>query len=352
MSETIRIQSHSGPYEVGFADEAVVLPPNAHVIMDERVAALHPQRLAQALAAPSLLMLPATEDAKSLERMPGYVNHLVSRGLRRDHVLVAIGGGIIQDVTCFLSATMLRGVPWQFWPTTLLAQADSCIGSKSSINCGGAKNILGTFTPPAKVTIASGFLDTLDQRDLRSGIGEILKVLAIAGSQAFDALAGRFDDLLTDRALLQGYIREALLVKKDYIEQDEFDRGPRLVFNYGHSFGHAIEAATDFAIPHGIAVTLGMDMANFVAARLGVASDAPFCRMHPVLRANYAGFETTAIPVDRLMAALAKDKKNTGAGSVTLILPDAEGKISRGTHSADERLTQAVADFLAVECHR
>lgn len=141
-------------------------------------------------------------------------------------------------------------------------------------------------------------------------------------------------------------------MKKGYIEQDEFDRGPRLVFNYGHSFGHAIEAATDFAIPHGIAVTLGMDMANFVAARLGVASDAPFHRMHPELRANYAGFETIAIPVDRLMAALAKDKKNTGAGSVTLILPDAEGKISRGTHSADERLTQAVADFLEVECRR
>jgi 3-dehydroquinate synthase len=352
VSETLTIQSHAGAYEVAFADVKVSLPPNAHVIVDERVAELHKDRLAEALAAPSCLRITAIEESKFLERMPEYVNHLVAHGIRRDHVLVAIGGGIIQDITCFLSATLLRGVPWQFWPTTLLAQADSCIGSKSSINCGGAKNILGTFTPPRKVTIATGFLDTLDPRELRSGIGEILKVLAIAGPESFDKLARQFDRLPGDRALLLEAIRDALMVKKGYIEEDEFDRGPRLVFNYGHSFGHAIEAATHFAIPHGIAVTLGMDMANFVAWRLGVAGEEPFRRMHPTLRKNYRGFETITVPLDSMMAALAKDKKNTGAGSVTLILPDHEGTIRRGVHAADQRLTDAVRDFLDTECRR
>src|SRR5204862_184742 len=100
-------------------------------------------------------------------------------------VLLAVGGGITQDITCFLAATLLRGIDWHFYPTTLLAQADSCIGSKSSINVGAAKNILGTFPPPKQVTISTCFLDTLDPGDVRSGVGEMLKVHAIEGPGAF-----------------------------------------------------------------------------------------------------------------------------------------------------------------------
>lgn len=356
MSETrgdsggFEITSHTGPYGVAFDAEGPTRdfanpPADCHYIIDRRVADLHGKILAPVLKSRSVLLLDATEDNKSLERFPAYVDHLVSRELRRGQTLVAVGGGIIQDITCFLAATMLRGVPWRFYPTTLLAQADSCIGSKSSINSASAKNILGTFTPPRHVTIATPFLKTLDPRDVRSGVGEMLKVHAIAGPGAFDRIAADYPKLFTDSSVMERYIRESLLIKKRFIEEDEFDRGPRNIFNYGHTFGHAIEAATAFAIPHGIAVTLGMDMANFTSARLSVGNEAHFRRMHPVLRSNYAGFERHEIPKDAFFTAIAKDKKNVGTGSVTLILPDADARIFKAAYPADETFRAICSDF-------
>jgi len=341
VSERMVIASHKGPYTVDFDDDGLErldgrVPPNAHFIVDARVADLYRTRMGNILASPSVLAVEAVEPAKSLERFPAYVEHLVGKGLRRDHLMVAIGGGIIQDIACFLAATMLRGVPWRFYPTTLLAQCDSCIGSKSSINCGAAKNILGTFTPPGAVIVATRFLATLDERDVRSGVGEMLKVHAIAGPAAFDAFAAGYDRLFGERAAMERAIRASLEIKKGFIETDEFDQGPRLVFNLGHSFGHAIEAATDFAVPHGIAVTIGLDMAHWISWQLGQGTEARFHAVRPVLKKNYRGFEGVPVPHGPFMAALAKDKKNTGAGSVTLILPDAQGRIARGIHTADD----------------
>ena len=274
-----------------------------------------------------MVRIDAKETNKSLEKFPAYVDHLVGKGIRRDHLLVAIGGGIIQDTTCFLAATMLRGVDWAFCPTTLLAQADSCIGSKSSINSASAKNILGTFTPPRTIYLDVAFQDTLDPRDVRSGVGEILKVHAIDGPDSFAALAADYDRLFSDGAAID-------------------DRGPRNIFNYGHTFGHAIEAATDFAIPHGIAVTIGMDMANFVSSRIGDGTEDHFRRLHPTLASNYDGFESHPVPFDRFLAAILKDKKNTGTGSVTMILPGADGRLAKVTHAADDGFTSACNTFL------
>ncbi|MCP5367798.1 MAG: 3-dehydroquinate synthase [Hyphomicrobiales bacterium] len=345
------IQSHKGPYEVRF-DEAALdnldssVPADAHFIIDDHVADLYAARMPRVLAHRSVLRIEAREENKSLDRFPAYVDHLVGKGIRRDQVLVAMGGGIIQDITCFLAATLLRGVDWVFYPTTLLAQADSCIGSKSSINSGAAKNILGTFTPPRRIELSTAFLDTLDERDVRSGVGEMLKVHAIDGPASFDAIAADYASLFTDRATMVRYIRRALEVKKAYIERDEFDRGPRNIFNYGHSFGHAIEAATDFAVPHGIAVTIGMDMANHLSARLGVGTEANAARMAPPLRANYRGYAGHPVPLDPFLAALSKDKKNVGSGTVTLILPDGEGRVFRDTYANDAAFAGLCRDYL------
>jgi len=318
-----------------------------HFIVDQKVARLYKEQFASVLSAPSIIQVEAIEENKSLEKLPDIVGHLVSKGLRRGQTLVAVGGGIIQDITCFLSATMLRGVPWEFVPTTLLAQADSCIGSKSSINCAGAKNILGTFTPPRKVHLGTGFLDTLSETELHSGIGEILKVHAIEGPESFDMLARDFPKLLTERSVLLKYIRRALAIKKPYIEEDEYDQNVRLVFNYGHSFGHALEAATGFAIPHGIGVSMGMDLANYVSASIGIGDEGHFRRMHDVLRQNYAACASTPIPREAFFTALAKDKKNTSTGSVTLILPDRNGKVFRNQYPFDDRIKRACDEFFA-----
>lgn len=351
MSESLTIQSHTGPYtaffdEGGFASLAERDPAATHYLVDGRVADLHADELAVVLESPSVLRIDATERAKSLEEFPDYVRHLVGHGVRRGHVLVAIGGGILQDITCFLAATLLRGLEWRFFPTTLLAQADSCIGSKSSINVGDIKNILGTFTPPAEVVVVPHVLETLDEEDRRSGIGEMLKVHAIDGPASFDAIAGDYDRLLSDRPTLARYIRRSLEIKKQLIEVDEFDRGPRNVMNYGHSFGHAIESATHFGVPHGIAVTIGMDMANWTAGQLDAQTRAHFERMHPTLAANYRGYEDTEIPVDSLLSALSKDKKNRGA-TLRLVLPDRDGRIRLQDQVLDTQFEEICTAYLA-----
>jgi len=280
--------------------------------------------------------------------MPNYVAHLVNRQIRRNDILIAIGGGIIQDITCFLAATLLRGVDWYFYPTTLLAQADSCIGSKSSINCGDSKNLLGTFTPPNKVIIGSNYLKTLDEKDVRSGVGEMLKVHGIAGIEAFDKIATEYDKLLVDAKTMQFFIRRSLDIKKEYIEIDEFDRGPRNIFNYGHSLGHAIEAATNFSIPHGIAVTIGMDMANWLSPQIGDGDMKHYNRMHNVLSRNFIGFEDIDIPIDRFISALAKDKKNVGQGEVTLILPNRHAKIKKRRCANNESFKNLCNKYLTM----
>ena len=350
--EPIRIQSHKGQYQVNFCNNGPKhlldnLPDcGFHLIIDQRVADLYRDQLKDIFEHHSVLMIEATEYNKSLERLPEYVGYLVKKQVRRDDVLIAVGGGIIQDITCFLAATLLRGIDWYFYPTTLLAQADSCIGSKSSINCGDSKNLLGTFTPPNKVIIGNDFLSTLDDRDVHSGVGEMLKVHGIAGSIAFDEISGKYDQLFSNSDTMIHFVRRSLEIKKQYIEMDEFDQGPRNIFNYGHSFGHAIEAATNFAIPHGIAVTIGLDMANWLSPQIGSGDMKHYDRMHDVLAKNYYGFENVDIPLNSFMSALAKDKKNVGKGEVTLILPNNAAEIEKGRYPNDSNFANLCQRYL------
>lgn len=325
MSEKLNIQSHKGVYSVSFdnqllANAGQLLVGECHFLIDKNVARLYANQLQSVLDRKNTVVIEATEENKSIERIIPIFECLVANSVHRDHTLIAIGGGIIQDITCFIASTLLRGLTWKFVPTTLLAQADSCIGSKSSINLGKTKNIIGTFNPPNEIFICTDFIDTLEDKDVRSGIGEILKVHAIDSAAAFDRLSADYDSLLYDRNVLLGYIQQALLIKQKFIEVDEFDRGVRNIFNYGHSFGHAIETATDFGVPHGIAVTMGMDMANRIAVLRGLLSEQHHLRMRTVLHKNYAPFAGTAIPLDAMLSALMKDKKNTSS-KLVLIFP-------------------------------
>jgi len=172
----------------------------------------------------------------------------------------------------------------------------------------------------------------------------MLKVHAIESPAAFDEIARDYDALFRDDAVMLRFIRRSLEIKKRIIEIDEFDRGVRNVMNYGHSFGHAIESATDFAVPHGIAVTIGMDVANYTAVRTGRTPESFFVRMHPTLRANYRGFESTEIPLDRFFGAIAKDKKNFDA-ELSLILPDQEGRLGRVRQAGDPAFRAICAEY-------
>jgi 3-dehydroquinate synthase len=351
MSELMKIKSHKGPYTVDFDDACLEKlgewdEETTHFIVDQKLVHLYPKAFQPVLKSRSVLLLDALEENKSLESCPDYVESLVNKKIRRNHTLVAIGGGIIQDITCFLASTMLRGVSWVFYPTTLLSQADSCIGSKSSINCRGTKNILGTFNPPKQVYLSTIFLKSLTDSEIKSGVGEILKVHAIAGAESFSNIASKYEELFSDAELMMEAIHNSLMIKKSYIEKDEFDQGPRLVFNYGHSFGHAIESATNFMIPHGIAVSIGCDMANFCAMRMGIASNQIFDSMHSTFLANYKEYKNVEIPFETFISALGKDKKNTGATSFALILPNHKGEIFKDNYENNEKLRIIFQEYL------
>jgi 3-dehydroquinate synthase len=288
-----------------------------------------------------------TEEFKSLDVVSKIIQRLVANKIRRNHTIVAIGGGITQDLTCFTASTILRGVDWVFIPTTLLAQADSCIGSKSSINVGDSKNIVGTFYPPKKIWIDTSFLRTLHQDEIRSGIGEILKVHAIESSDEFDRAAISFELMLKDFDVLEQFIHSALLIKKRFIEIDEFDAGIRNIFNLGHSFGHAIEAATSFGVPHGIAVSMGMHIACSVAAARDLLRESHAERMQLVLAKNFSPYASVEIPIDSMMSALMKDKKNS-SNELGLILPMGEqAEIKKIMIAPDAQFQQQLADSLS-----
>jgi len=352
VSNKININSHKGEYAVNFIKGNISqlnseLSDNNFYIVDANVAFIYASQLNSILNSKRVLLIDATEENKSLDKFPFYIESLVNAKVRRGQNLVAIGGGIIQDITCFLAATMMRGLPWIFYPTTLLAQSDSCIGSKSSINSGDIKNILGTFTPPNKVIIDVNFLKTLEEKDILSGIGEMIKVHAINSPQSFDLFAKSYDYVKNDSLLMEKFIHQSLLMKKKLIEIDEFDLGPRNVMNYGHSFGHAIETATNYAIPHGIAVTMGIDIANYVASKLGVSSSSHFERMHSVLDKNCKSYRKVIIDVNSLILALAKDKKNSPT-QLRLILPDLDGNITIGLYDNNERLLTIIKEYFFI----
>jgi 3-dehydroquinate synthase len=328
--DTLTIQSHKGPYTVTFDDTLLsdltrLVDGECHFLVDANVARLYAVEFDAIVSHPNTIVIEASEESKSIQKIVAVIEWLVQGRVRRDHTLVAIGGGVIQDITCFIASTLLRGLRWRFVPTTLLSQADSCIGSKSSVNLGATKNILGTFYPPQEIFVSTRFLDTLEEKEIRSGVGEIIKVHAIEGARAFDLMAADFQQMFTDRAVLMKYIRSALLIKQRFIELDEFDRGVRNIFNYGHSFGHAIESATEYLVPHGIAVSMGMDMANHISRQRNLLSAEHYQRMHAVLRQNYHQYANVAIPLDNMFAALMKDKKNTSTmlGLIFSAGPDA-----------------------------
>lgn len=349
----MEIQSHKGVYTVEFKNNAFdALGQSAlggkHFIIDKKVADIYSSQLAPVLESSSVLLIEATEQNKTLDKFTGYVEHLVDNSIRRNHTLVAIGGGIIQDITCFLSATLLRGVPWIFYPTTLLAQADSCIGSKSSINVGKTKNILGTFTPPSQIFIDTEVLGSLEETEVKSGVGEMLKVHGIDGPDSFAEIADDYSAMMSDHKVMEKYVFRSLDIKKQLIEIDEFDQGVRNIMNYGHSFGHAIESATDFGVPHGVAVTMGLDMAGYVAWKLDVGTSTAYKERKSVLQQNYKGYETIDIPLDRFFSAIGKDKKNTD-GKLKLILPDKSTKIFAGLYDNDETFRQICTDYFLKE---
>ena len=215
----------------------------------------------------------ANEKNKTVKSALKIVDYLQSENYTKKETLVTIGGGITQDVSAFARAVYKRGIDWAFVPTTLLAMSDSCIGSKSAINYGGTKNLVGLFSAPKVSIICEEFLNTLNIRDVFSGYGEILKLSIIGGQTSLDL----FNSLVSKQKNnplknISKLIRLSLLVKKTVIEVDEFEFDIRRALNYGHTIGHAIEPLVKYKIPHGVAVSIGMIAENMIANQHGALS--------------------------------------------------------------------------------
>lgn len=345
----MRVRSSLGDYDVHFTnDTAAALHGDVSgrevVIADRRVLTAHRERLAPLLERVRVLEIDASESQKSYEELTPVLDELIRGGFRRGDRLIALGGGITQDVTAFIASILYRGVDWLFIPTTLLAQADSCIGSKTSINFAEFKNQLGGFYPPRRIVIDAGFLATLPRAEVLSGLGEMAHYFPIDGKDAFTRYANGLTAALDDGAAIAVLVRESLEIKKGYVEIDEFDRRERQVFNYGHSFGHAIESVTNYAVPHGIAVSYGIDLANLASVRFGFLDPEIRATMRAALEQIWREFPLPKIDRAGFREALGRDKKNRGS-DLGLILTRGWGGMFKHYCPLNDELSGWIDDF-------
>lgn len=259
MLESFDVSTSSGKYKVNVGEGLLgLIKPNQRAIF------LVDEYLASRVAFDSkwIIAIPALESSKNLDYMSGIIEKMRMLGANRDTHVYAIGGGIIQDIATFVNSIYMRGLPWTYFPSTLLSMADSCIGGKSSINVGGYKNLVGNIYPPTEVFVDMDFCKTLGPKEIVGGLAEAVKICYARGADVFDKYL-ELDPLYP----LHGekgvkVVFAALLAKKWFIEIDEFDQSERLLLNYGHTFGHALEASSNFELAHGISVAIGMLVAT------------------------------------------------------------------------------------------
>ena len=353
LTYNFKIKSSVHDYEVQFIENTQQslnqeLKKGDFIIIDRKVKTLYSSQLSAILENYQHITIDANEKQKSYQELIPVIQYLIENGFRKNNRLIAIGGGITQDVTTFISSILYRGINCIFYPTTLLAQGDSCIGSKTSINFGTYKNQIGGFYPPNKILINSAFLDTLTDSELKSGLGEMCHYFIVAGEADFSRFKREYETALKDKKVLSGIISRSLEIKKSYIEIDEFDRNERQVFNYGHSFGHAIESLTNYTVPHGIAVSYGMDMANFISVKLDFIPMEIRTNIRELLEKIWHGYNIKNIPLDKFKIALSKDKKNVG-NKLGLILNKGYGKIFKNVMDADQNFTIWMEEYFANE---
>lgn len=317
---------------------------NAVIIIDENVARLHKERLSLPFLKIPILVLPANETNKSWSGVQTVLRFLISNNANRLTKAMVIGGGIIQDISAFACHSFFRGIEWNFYPTTILAMADSCIGSKSGLNFDNTKNLVGVFENPHTVVIDTQFAESLLPVDLISGLGEILKLALISGEESVKCFVTNCPSNLSIINFEQ-LIRDALRTKKYFIEEDEFDYGVRRILNYGHTFGHALESVTNYAIPHGQAVVVGMDLVNFLAVKYQLMPKDVFNRIHQLITDRFI-IKHFLHPdqVAAIIKAAAKDKKRTAHGLNLAILHD-PGNWSIEPFSLDEYFIDTVKSY-------
>ena len=350
----MKVKSYLKEYEVEFCPDFSFLSKtryveNAFYIIDKKVYQIYEEQLRECVGNSPYYLLEAVETNKNIDMVLKIIDQMVEMKSKRNTVLVSVGGGIVQDVSGFIANILYRGISWIWIPTTLLAQADSCIGSKTSLNYKNYKNLLGYFYPPDKIYISTGFIGSLERRDYLSGLGEIMKCAIMAGTNSFCSTKKHLPELLEGKEeVLAEEIKKALEFKKAVIEVDEFDTDTRNIMNYGHTFGHALESASCYAVPHGQAVSVGMLIANQISYSRGYIKEDLRAEMYNAIRSIVTEelLEREYFSSETYLAVLKKDKKYTGFTHTCILLDKGGECVKRYKDITDAEIISACEEIL------
>jgi len=316
------------------------------VVSNDTVAPLYFEALRTVLGdrPPELHVIPDGEQYKTVETWYGIIDRLVGMQARRDATIVALGGGVVGDIAGFAAATYMRGIRFVQAPTTLLAQVDASVGGKTGINHTQGKNLVGAFHQPAAVFIDSATLGTLATREFNAGMAEVVKYGAIRDPEFFRWLEHETDAVKArDDAALEHLIHRSVLNKAEIVAQDEKESGIRALLNFGHSFGHALEAETSYRrFLHGEAVAIGMVVAASLSESRGLCEAGTASRLATLLAAYGL---PVRIPADLSIEGLAKslelDKKALASG-LRLVLLDGIGAARVDNRSSEQEIIEAM----------
>jgi len=294
------------------------------------------------------VVLAAGELQKSLATAGKLHQQMARAGLDRKSALFAVGGGVISDLGGFVASTYMRGIKVYLFSTTLLGQVDAAIGGKTGVNLPQGKNLVGTFYQPAAVFCDPTVLKTLPEREYVSGLGEVVKYGVIRDAALFDFIGANITGIKArDPQVLDEIVYRCVAIKADVVTKDEKESGERAILNYGHTIGHALEAAGGYRLlHHGEAVSIGMEAEAILSMELGIAPLEMLAAQNKLLKACGLPTRVKKLPEKKVLGALKLDKKNV-SGKTRFVLPESIGKVRWGVEVAPELIAAALRTVTA-----
>ncbi len=323
------------------------------IISDTIVAPLYAEELSNVIkesaASVYTYAIPAGEENKTLDSVKVIYEFLISQGFGRKDVLIALGGGVVGDMTGYVAATYLRGVDFIQIPTTLLSQNDSSIGGKTGVDFDGYKNMVGAFKMPKLVYMNLEVLKTLDDRQFFSGFAEVMKHGLIKDQKFYIWLIENMYEICErDLSVLEEMILRSCTIKKNVVEKDPTEQGERALLNFGHTIGHAIEKAKNFTLTHGECIALGMVAAAFISWKRGKIGMETYYEVRDMFVPFYLPISIDGLDAQEILKLTKSDKK-AEAGTIKFILLNRVGQAIIDKTVTDEEILEALKEIIYVE---
>ncbi|MCF6269595.1 MAG: 3-dehydroquinate synthase [Melioribacteraceae bacterium] len=354
--ERINIYLPQNGYDVHFGENvfeqlleiinSLNLNSNLFLVIDKNVFELYSNLIDATLNShkgkTNSLIIEVSEELKSFETLQNIYSSLIANNYTRDTLLVAIGGGIIGDICGFAAATFSRGIEYIQVPTTLLSAVDSSVGGKTGINFGKTKNIIGAFNQPNFVLIDVNFLDTLNNEEMLSGIGEVIKYAYLTNHNFYEYVKNNIDSIYSkDHNVLLEIIKESVRFKGDVVISDEKENGNRKMLNLGHTFAHAFEVETNYKLKHGQAVIVGIASALFLSFKIGFITNQKLEELLELIYLFKSEIKVDNLNSENLISIMQRDKKNRD-GKIKFVLLKDVGSILLDVEANNNDITFAI----------